>query len=596
MRRKRSTTVLIGGGTAVLMIVILIAVISIYDTTLRENQSSHQLQQLEMAKAATLGITTYLNHIVDDMHLLTSMPELQYPQISASQPAVDIVYQHYNKEAIRTIFVLNSQMVVQYARGADIPPWVLPSLKKNLDQIKNKTSANQCWYSKVHPDFEKDPERGMSFMMVIPYKRISGDKAAPAADMKQTGFVGYILNFNRLVRYFIEPLKLSKSDFAWVLDGSGRLIFHPRHKEMLLRTPSDSTSDCLECHLSFDLQKRMIGSQASTGEYTISDEPPKVMAYVPINLNNEKWVLAISTFLPQVTAKLRSQFHLFFILGVLILGSVFALGYALYNINSKRIRAEEAKRQSEQLQQLQQQLNQTSKLASIGELVDTVAHEINTPTGIISAHADVLLLQAKLPETNMEEVQVIKQQTQRISKYTRTLLDYSKRVPFNPIPLEVTETIDECLYLLGHRFRARKVALIKEYEKHLPRVLLDRGQMEQVFINLLNNAIDAFEKNGEICIAVKKHQRESALDEQMSMDGLQIEVSDTGKGISPETIDQIFEPFYSSKPPNEGTGLGLYISRSIIQRHHGTIKVRSKLNQGTTFSIFLPLNFRGPKE
>ncbi len=589
MRKKIINTLLIFTGTAALMVVILIAVIKIYDMILRETQKSHQLQQMEMAKAAALGISTHLDHLVEDMHLLTFLPEMQSLQRKVIQTNVDFIFKHYDEEAISAIFVTDSDINLIYLKGEPLPAWALPLMKRGKEQINIPTSLHRCWYSPVHPLFEEEPESGMLFLMVIPLKRKN-------STAQTNGYVGYLLNFNMLIRYFIEPLKLSKNDFAWILDGSGRLIFHPRHTEMLMRTPTDSTADCMECHSSFEVQKRMIAGEASMDEYTIGEEPPKIMAYVPIDLQNEKWILAISTLLPEVTENLRSKFRLFFILGVLILAAIFSLGYALYYINSKRIRAEEAKRQSEQLQQLQQQLNHTSKLASIGELVDTVAHEINTPAGIISAQADALLLQETLQDKNLDEINIIKQQTRRISKYTRTLLGYSKRVPFDPRPINVVELIEECIYLLGHRFRAQKVTVIKNYTRNLPRVLLDRGQMEQVFINLLNNALDAINDYGKITISAGTAYRKVALDEPGTIAGIVVEIADNGRGIQEADIKQIFEPFFSTKLPSEGTGLGLYISRSIIQRHHGTIEVSSVVNQGTAFSIFLPLNLKGMDE
>ena len=159
----------------------------------------------------------------------------------------------------------------------------------------------------------------------------------------------------------------------------------------------------------------------------------------------------------------------------------------LYFVNTKRIRAEEAKSQSEQMQQLQLQLSHASKLASIGELVDTVAHEINTPTGIISAHADAILLQTNQKNICAEELRIIKKQTKRIHEYTRSLLGYSKRMPFNPQPIKINKIIEESVYLLGHRFRAKQILVSINNIDNLPQLIVDQGQIQQVFINAVAN-------------------------------------------------------------------------------------------------------------
>jgi two-component system NtrC family sensor kinase len=316
------------------------------------------------------------------------------------------------------------------------------------------------------------------------------------------------------------------------------------------------------------------------------------MAYAPIQLHDEKWVLVISTFLPEVTANLRDKFRLFFILGVIILGVIIVLGLSLYYVNTKRIRAEEAKGQSEQMRHLELQLSHASKLASIGELVDTVAHEINTPTGIIAAHADAILFQSNKENIYSEELGIIKKQTRRIHDYTRSLLGYSKRVPFNPQPIKINKIIEECVYLLGHRFRAKQILVSIKNIDNLPQLIVDQGQIEQVFINLLNNAVDAIEGPGEIKIETSLAHLDAKLEGNIIPEGIKISITDNGKGIKSAEMTQIFEPFFSTKLPTEGTGLGLYISKSIMQRHHGKIEVTSKMGKGTAFNIFLPLNIK----
>jgi signal transduction histidine kinase len=375
-----------------------------------------------------------------------------------------------------------------------------------------------------------------------------------------------------------------------VLDGTGRLIYHPNHKEMLFRSIYDSTAECNTCHISFNTPKVMVAAkESSTGEYSeIGDEPPKIIAYYPIEIQNQRWVLVISTFLPDVTTGLREKFSLFFILGFIILGVIIFFSLLVYFMNSKRIRAEEATRNLEQIQEFQEQLNQASKMASIGELVDTVAHEINTPAGIIAAHADALILRNNLSNEIADALSIIKKQTRRISDYTKSILNYSQSIPYHPEQINLEDLINECVFLLDHRFRAKKITVIKKIESKNVKAFADRRQMEQVLINLLNNSVAAIETGGKITVSLKKISSDYKKEDGISEDSINISVEDNGNGIPENHLQKIFNPFFSTKSKSEGTGLGLAITKAIIARHKGKIEVGSSVSVGTIFNIYLP--------
>jgi signal transduction histidine kinase len=588
MHKLRSTTLWILTGTFTLAIIFLFAVLKIYQLTLIEAKKSHQLQQMEMARAASLGINTYLDHIVEDMNFITFFPEIQILDTDGAAQIIEYFFNHYEKEAVRTIFIADDSGNVFYSEGAELPSWISTQLKNQLQWKEWIENWRDSWFSQVKPVNETNTTSNLSFIILVP---IISDHYQPKSyqyGTEFTGLIGYYIDFDLLMQQFIAPLKLGQGDFAWVIDGNGRLIYHPRHKEMLLKSIKNTTLECKSCHSSFKTQNQMLNSTASIGEYTIGTEPPKIMAYFPIQLQEEKWILVISTFLPEVTAGLRDKFRLFFILGIIILIAITILGFLLYLVNTRRILAEEAQKQSEKMQELQQQLNHASKLASIGELVDTVAHEINTPAGIITAQADALLLQMEKINTYPEELNIIKKQTRRISKYTRSLLGYSKRVPFNPVPTNVNELLDESIYLLGHRFRAKRISIQKKYPPNLPLILLDRNQMEQVIINILNNAVDAMQGVGEIQVEAQIINAGSKPESHIVGNRIEIIFTDNGRGIPSNHLDQLFKPFFSTKLPREGTGLGLYISKAIILRHRGKIDVNSIAGKGTTVRIFIP--------
>ena len=495
--------------------------------------------------------------------------------------------ENYDSTIIRTIFLSDSTGAIRFTTGTSLPGWSYKSIHPLVTEI-NKNRLEYV-FSDVMPDRPNDKNSSESFLMII---RLPENESSPS-----DYFIGYLVDFDILIKRFIQPLKLSSDDFAWVLDGDGRLIYHPRHHEMLFKSILKTSDECSNCHINFNTQKKMIRSGIPSVDeyYVMGNEPDKIMAYVPVKLQNQTWIIAISTFLPKVTTGLRSRFQLFFILGLIILAVILTLGLLTYFLNLRRIRAEEVNRNLEELHQYQEQLNQASKLASIGELVDSVAHEINTPAGIIAAHTDAILLENKADNEMKEELNIIRNQTRRISDYTRTLLTYSRLMPFKPEAIRVEDLIDECTYLIGHRLKTKKLNLVKTYNPSLPLILADKRQMEQVLMNILNNAVDALPEGGEIKIKTGKNSLQPDTDGNKKIKGIFISIEDNGVGIKKENLGKIFNPFFSTKLDAHGTGLGLSISRTIIQRYRGRLDVESEEGKYTRFIITLPYSTEGIK-
>ncbi len=575
-------------GILLLVFLFLYLVNRVYNHTLEDAKRNHQLQQLEMAKSVAQGINFFIEHLIRDMKLLTHNPEvLNLPQKNG-YASLRFFKQNYDSTIIRTVFLADSSGGILFSTGNNLPHWAKQRIQVLTSDI-TKTDSEYV-FSDVMPDNKKDMNSPKSFLMIV---RLSKDKTNNSSGH----FIGYLVDFDILIKRFILPLKLSSEDFAWVLDGEGRLIYHPRHQEMLFNSILKTTNRCNSCHINFDTQRRMIksGSPATDEYYVMGNEPDKIMAYVPVKLQNQTWIIAISTFLPKVTTGLRSRFQLFFVLGLIILAVILTLGLLTYFLNLRRIRAEEANRNLEEIHQYREQLNQASKLASIGELVDSVAHEINTPAGIIAAHTDAILLENETDNKLKEELNIIRNAVRRISDYTRTLLTYSRLMPFKPEAVRVEDLIEECAYLIGHRLKSKKIQLDKSYDTSLPLIFTDKRQMEQVLMNILNNAVDAMPDGGEIKINTGSHssQRISAVPRKMS--GIFISIEDNGIGIKKENLPKIFNPFFSTKLDAQGTGLGLSISRTIIQRYHGRLEVESEEGKFTRFTITLPYSTEGIK-
>ncbi|MBI9090654.1 MAG: histidine kinase [Desulfobacterium sp.] len=244
-----------------------------------------------------------------------------------------------------------------------------------------------------------------------------------------------------------------------------------------------------------------------------------------------------------------------------------------------------AQRIAEQSHQLQTQLIHASKLASVGELATGVAHEINNPLAIITSTTGVVrdMLNPEFdldprPEAILGELDTIESAAFRASGITRQLLDFGRK----NVPRKGRHDINEIIegVIIGvkkHRFNLADIALVKHYAPHLPKIRVDADQISQVFLNLLNNAEDAILGSGTITITTGRDK-----DRVITM------IQDTGDGMPPDQLKEIFTPFYTTKEAGKGTGLGLSISLGIINSMGGTIEVQSLPGRGSLFTISLP--------
>lgn len=237
---------------------------------------------------------------------------------------------------------------------------------------------------------------------------------------------------------------------------------------------------------------------------------------------------------------------------------------------------------------LQQKVQQTAKLASLGELAAGVAHEINNPmTGIIN-YAQILYDRAPKNEEKQLLLQGIMRESDRVTKIVHNLLTFSRQQPQERSWASLAEILDSSLHLTEHQLREAGITLILDVSPSLPPVKCRGQQIQQVFINLLNNAHHALNEkypgpheNKLLKIAAREQQRPGR---QL----IHIEFYDAGIGMAPEILPKIFDPFFTTKRQAEGTGLGLSISYGIIKEHEGEIFVESELGDHTTFVIELP--------
>ncbi|MBI2838478.1 MAG: hypothetical protein HYX75_09195 [Acidobacteria bacterium] len=240
------------------------------------------------------------------------------------------------------------------------------------------------------------------------------------------------------------------------------------------------------------------------------------------------------------------------------------------------------RRQYQELEKTHEQLLHAAKLASVGQLADGVAHEINNPAGIILARTDYLasVLRERGGMSDIhDDVDTIRRQARRISAIVGGLLTFSRPSALDIRWMDLNELVTECLALLAPKMNARRIDVRSEFQKNLPPILGDHDRLEQVLVNILNNAIEAMPDGGRLTAQTR-----------LRPDGRAVaRVADSGSGIPEEHLKRIFDPFFTTKEAGRGTGLGLSISYGIVRDHGGTIEVSSAVNAGTTFDIVLPL-------
>jgi signal transduction histidine kinase len=236
------------------------------------------------------------------------------------------------------------------------------------------------------------------------------------------------------------------------------------------------------------------------------------------------------------------------------------------------------------------QVEYANKMASLGRLSAGVAHEINNPLAIISEKAGLVRDIFTLQETYRQDpkliglVDSILYSVERCAKITRRLLNFARHVDFKPQMLDVVEVIQEVLGFLGKEAEYRSITITVDAAPGIPNIESDRGRLQEIFLNLINNALAAMNDGGRLTATIRMPDAEV----------IAVKVADTGCGIPEADLKRIFEPFFSTKTGRGGTGLGLSITYGLVQELGGDISVKSDLGKGTEFTVRLPVKMKAP--
>jgi two-component system NtrC family sensor kinase len=372
--------------------------------------------------------------------------------------------------------------------------------------------------------------------------------------------------FNRLV----SNIRIGETGFAYILNKAGEFQTQPIFNFTPAKGCYGQLFDC---------------SQKQVEPVSISERPDdsgRRSIYVTALLKNDDWLLVYRQQSDDAFATLhraqRIAVAIFLVTGLISVTMSIILALRMVN------RIATADREKELMNQ---QVIETGKLAAIGELAAGIAHEINNPVAIMVEEAgwieDLLAEEEFEKSENLKEFKraltQIHDQGQRCKEITHKLLSFARKTDSRIQQIDPNAMIEDVVGLSNQRAKYSNVQIRTELAAHLPAIQVSPSEMQQVFLNLINNALDALEKTGGTVTVGSRHENEWVI----------IDVSDDGPGIPQVNLARIFDPFFTTKPVGKGTGLGLSICYGIMKKLGGEIEVKSTLNAGTTFRLRFPL-------
>ena len=364
----------------------------------------------------------------------------------------------------------------------------------------------------------------------------------------------------------VRAAKLGKTGDAYIVNAEGVYQTRPRFKGDVL---SESNLDT---------------SLFSSGTTTVFEEKTaegRKLFYAGSWLRNKQWLLVISQDAAEEMTGLFATRNMEIII---ILAGVLAI--VLATIFTTRLTIHRLQEAATRMDELNAQLIQSDKMAALGKMAAGVAHEINNPLAVIiqkTGWMEDLLMEEDFQKTkNLDEfktsIRKIEEHVERARKVVHSMLGYARKMEPRLEDVDVNQTLTQTIGLLENYARINNIDIRTDLTPEIPIIASDQSQLQQVFLNLISNAIDAIEKDGRVEVLSRRRG-----------DRIMIEIVDNGPGIPAEMQKRIFDPFVTTKQPGKGTGLGLWVSYDIMEKLGGKISFSSQARKGTTFTVEIPV-------
>jgi len=370
--------------------------------------------------------------------------------------------------------------------------------------------------------------------------------------------------FNALM----EGIRIGDTGFAFIISRAGKFQTRPHFEVALNRAPYAGV---------LDGRIRSDRILVVDGENLLGQ--PTIFTFAPLKQGN--WLLCYQQETSDALGKVRRVVQLAIVaLLVVAAGALVISFFVSKNLASKFAEADRERTV------MTHQVIETGRLASIGELAAGIAHEINNPVAIMVQEAgwidDLLNDDDPTSAENLEEINravgQIRTQGDRCKEITYKLLSFARKTDPSVREVILNDIVEEVIGLTSQKTRYANVQIVKELNPDLPAIQASPTEIQQVLLNLVNNAVDAIGQPGGTVTVVTRTEGDAVV----------LEVSDTGKGIPEANLGRIFDPFFTTKPVGQGTGLGLSICYGIVEKIGGSITVESEIGEGTTFTASFP--------
>jgi two-component system sensor histidine kinase HydH len=474
-----------------------------------------------------------------------------------------------------------------------------PLAEKYLSWAKESKDHHDILLTEVflRPD---EPRQGRRVMAVLASLYRSNDTSPNGEKPRFDGVLQVIFDPYYICELVTKDVRSGKTGYPWIVDQEG--IFLAHYEKDFVGKNHVQVREERNPSISFRKIDKLVQNQILKGEegtdWYISGwhreklgQVKKLIAFTPIrftkgmirgilqveNPDRNLWGVGVVAPIEEVYG-LVQRFQVdqglltgFFLLLLMGLGSL--LISAAYSWT--RILSHEVDEKTEELRQSHELLLRSERFAAVGEAAAYVSHEIKNPLMVIGGFARQMERNPEVPQTAGAKLRIIIDEVKRLEDFLGELRDFTR--PAAPVKQEadLNELVQEVTTMMQETAKEMDIQIVTRLGRNLPRVQFDANQMKQVLINLIKNALEAIDSGGVITMTTA------------AQDGkVRLAVTDTGKGIEPEIIQDIFNPFFTTK--KTGTGLGLAVINKIIEDHHGTITVESPKGQGTTFTVILP--------
>jgi signal transduction histidine kinase len=553
-------------------------------------------QQLELARKIADNVVAYFDYLESEL--------LAYPGRFRLVPTDSPEFAAYMEARFQDMHRLGILEIRWYNQAGHLQRvWRpddkarLPATSESLPSailtwVQNPKSKGRLYLGEVR-QATQPPWQGRLVMPLL-----TGLYASPAASAPD-GILKLLIDPLYIANKVTAGVRSGSTGYPWIIDQNGIILAHYEKEfvgqntlEVRRKRNPNVTLQGLQ-----ELLERLLKGEEGTGGYISGwhrqkrGQISKLAAYTPIRFDqglirnvtdvedptHNLWGVAVVAPVAEVAGQVSevTQQELFlvalFFLAV-ILSTVTLIVVAL---SWNKVMAREVKLKTEELQESHERLVRSERFAAIGEAAAYVSHEIKNPLMVIGGLTRQVERQVEVDPPVKEKLQIIQNEVQRLENFLGDLRDFTRPAVPAKHEISINEVIHDVDALMAGEAKNQGVNLVEHLEPHLPRLQADPNQMKQVLLNLVKNALEALDSGGQVTVA------SGAEDNQVWFS-----VQDTGGGMSPEVLENIFNPFFTTK--EKGTGLGLAVIHKIVTDHHGTINVESAPDQGTTIRVKLP--------